>query len=382
MPRPRGKPHRHRGPPKGGSKKTYSKYAAAAKAKRTQARNAKRSKPGSSKIKKLALSNARAIATLKDNKYGAVQTNYSKMLTRVHVTREYPACLHLNSLYSGQTGEPVNYWLQAKQQFPGVQQPVMDNYDQVHPFSPLGQLMKDSSEFQPRPNGPEMLWKSTSLKFEISGWVADTHVDIYIVQQRTAKHLPDPWRTEHQNSDHADTYLPYILPQWNHIGSKPMTGNWIDRSQYKIIAHKNCYLDAVASHPPTSLIQGTADKAAELFAFSANQDYPARSAPPKTQACKYVTVNINPNMVVKQLKSATGVDNIENLQFSANSAEDKTEGPWSYDNIDPRQNLWAIVTTSDPGHDLLAPNHRVFFTCQRTNTWRDTNDTDRPSTGP
>ena len=45
--------------------------------------------------------------------------------------------------------------------------------------------------------------------------------------------------------------------------------------------------------------------------------------------------------------------------------------PICYDNIDPRQNIWCIVTTSDPGHDALEPTHKVKFRCERINTWRD-----------
>lgn len=356
----------------------YSKYAAAAKGKRTQVANAKRSKPGSSKVKKLVVANAKAIATLKDNKFGSTQTNYSQMLTHVHVTNKYPACFHMNDLYSGQSGEPESSWIQPKSQFPGHQQPVMDDYNQLSPFKPLAQLMKDSSDFQPRPNGPEMLWKSTMLKFEIAAWAADTHIDIYIVQQRTGKHIPDPWRTQHNTAVHADTYLPYILPQWNDIGSKPMSGNWIDKSQYKIIKHKHIYIDSVTNHPPTSLLQQAAHTAAGILVDN-QPTRPSLSAAAKTQATKYVTMTIRPNMVVKQLQSATGVDNVEALSFNANTAEDKTDGPWSYDNIDPRQNIWAIVTTSDPGHDQLSQNHKVLFKCHRVNTWRDTNDTDRPT---
>lgn len=360
------------------SKKTYSKYAKAAKAKRTQVKRVQRAKPGTSAVKKLVVANARAIASLKQDKYGPLQRNYSEMTAPAHVTVNYPACLHLNSLYCGQANEPPEKWIQANTTFLNIlSQPVMDDYTYAgSAFTPLTPLMIDGSRVMPRPTGPEMLWKSTTLKFEITGWVPDTHLDIYIVQQKTAKHIPDPWRTEH-NNPHSDAYLPYLLPQWNGIGSKPMSGNWIDRTQYKIIQHKHVYMDSVANHAPGTILETVAGAAAATVGATPGGDFLIGSAKePTTQAQRFVTMRITPNMVVKQLKSAMGPENVENLDFNANTMETKTEGPWSYDNIDPKQNLWAIVTTSDPGHDQLTTHHKVLFKCHRINEWRDRQDAD------
>jgi hypothetical protein len=359
------------------SKKTYSKYAKAAKAKRTQVARAAVARPASKRVKSLVLSNAKAIASLKQDKYGPLQRNYAQMEMPAHVTVNYPACLHLNSLYCGQQNEPAENWIQANTQFLGLQQPVMDDYTTAgSAFTPLVQRMIDNSDPYPRPSGPEILWKSTTLKFEISGWVADTHLDIYIVQQKTAKHVPDPWRTEH-NNPHADAYMPYILPQWNGIGSKPMSGNWIDRSQYKVIQHKHVYMDSVFNHPPGTVMETVAGVVASGVGATPGGDWLAGTAKlPTTQAVRNVTMRITPNMVVKQLKSAMTDENDENLAFNANTMESHTVGPWSYDNIDPKQNLWAIVTTSDPGHDQLNTHHKIMFKCHRINEWRDRRDAD------
>ena len=61
-------------------------------------------------------------------------------------------------------------------------------------------------------------------------------------------------------------------------------------------------------------------------------------------------------MLMKQLKY-THEDGLDHMDYNANPAEDKTIGPWSFDNIDPRQNIWAIVTTSDTGHDQFDSTH-------------------------
>jgi hypothetical protein len=372
------------------SKKTYSNYGKAAKAKRTSVARAATAKPttkrGAKTVQALAVSNARSIARLQDAKYGPLQRNSSYMPAisgtggSIHVTKDYPVCLHLNSLYSGQTGEPKNKWIQSNTIVLGSHQPVMDDYNLInHPFEPLRSIMVDNSDYMPRPNGPRILWKSTTLKFEFNAWVPETYVDIYIVQQRVGKHLPDPWDTIiDTNTPHGHQYLPYTLPQWRNIGSKPMSGNWIDRSQYKILAHRKLYMDSVGDVPPTGFFHNTADAMLDATVVQDNGRAAHATKNATTNPVKWCSITIKPNMVVKQLKTATDNLGEENMGFNANPQEEKTDGPWSYDNIDPRQNIWAIVTTSDPGHDQLDPSHKVRFRCERWNTWRDLNDTNRP----
>lgn len=370
------------------SKKAYSNYGKAAKAKRTAVSRTQRAKPGSNRVKALAVSNAKQIARLTDAKYGPLQRNYSHMPAisgtggSIHVTDKYPACLHLNSLYSGQTGEPKSKWIQALTQILGSQQPVMDDYALVnHPFEPQATIMTDNVEFQPRPDGNNVLWKSTTLKFAFNAWVPETYVDIYIVQQRVGKHLPDPWDTDVNTvTPHGHQYLPYTLPQWRKVGSKPFSGNWIDRSQYKIITHRKIYIDSIGDVPPASLIHQSADAIMDSVNNTPSWNGAHATKPATTNSEKYVSITITPNMVMKQLKSSTDQNGDENLAFNANIHEDKTDGPWAYDNIDPRQNIWAIVTTSDPGHDQTNASHAVRFRCERVNTWRDSSDSHRRST--
>lgn len=356
--------------------RTYAKFAKAQKASNTRIKKVSNSKAGSAAVKKQVVSNAKAIAGLRESKYGPLQKNFSYMPRvsgtggAVHVTSNYPAALHLNNLYCGQTNEPQSKWIQANTQYIGSQQPVMDDYTLVnHPFVPLVPLMKENVQHQPRPNGHSLLWKSTTLKFHFTAWVPETYADIYIVQQKVGKELPDPWRTTTATNAHADTYLPYVLPQWKNIGSKPMSGNWIDKDQYNIIAHKSLFLDSVAEVPPYGVLHQGADNIADATGLGASRAaHATRGA--STHADRFVSMTITPNMVMKQLKY-DALGSYDDLEFNANPAEDKTVGPWSYDNIDPKQNIWVIVTTSDPGHDGFDPSHAVKFTCHKINTWRD-----------
>ena len=56
-----------------------------------------------------------------------------------------------------------------------------------------------------------------------------------------------------------------------------------------------------------------------------------------THADRFCSITIRPNMVVKTLKYTA--EEIVAMSFNANPAEDKTIGPYSYDNIDPKQNI-------------------------------------------
>ena len=163
------------------AKKTYSKNARAAKAAKTTIARAKRAKPGSTRLKALTLANSRAIQGLKAAKYGPVQVNYSHMplVTAensggIHVTEDYPACLHLNSLYTGQTGEPASHWLQSKTIVIGQHQPIMQTYSVRNPaFGPMNSLMSPDSGLQPKPDGTVLCWLSTTLKFRFTAWVPE-----------------------------------------------------------------------------------------------------------------------------------------------------------------------------------------------------------------
>ena len=371
------------------SKKTYTKFGTAAKAKRTTIARAARARPGTQKLKALTLSNARAITRLQAAKYGPVQTNYSHMAVidpantphpGVHVTSNYPACLHLNTLYCGQTGEPQNKWIQSNTIFFGQHQPVMDNYAKANPkFAPMHSLMKSDQGLQPRPDGSTILWESTTLRFKFTAWVPETYADIYIVKQKV-RNAPDPWNIQALGANHSRQYLPYILPQWRNIGSKPFSGNWIDRSQYNIIAHRKLFLDSVAEVPPVGLLHATADNVVDTVTGQGDPGHQAHATKSaSTHACKYATITITPKMVMSQLRSSIDQSGNDDPMYNANPNESNTEGAWSYDNISPDQNIWAIVTTSDPGHDQLDPSHAVRFLCERVNKWRDISDQHRLS---
>ena len=316
------------------------------------------------------MSNARAIAKLKDAQYGPLQSNLSK-ISAYQVTAEYPVCLHLNNLLSHTTA--TSSWIRMNTLVTGVAPAVMDSYTRGPSFAPRKPLHMDHDDTIPsQPNG-DFLWKSTILNFKFEGWVDHTHCDVYIVQQKVRR-VYDPWREETDLSPHG-SFLPYTLPQFRKM-SGPQPENWIPKN-YKVIAHKKVYLDSIAARAPIGFVHGLIDAVTGLAAdtvtaTSAGQ----RSNPalPKTQHARYCQIKLTPNMLCKQLESNSAETDAE-MTTDHNSNETGTTGPYSFDNFDPKQNLWAVVSTSDPttfADGTYATEHQVRVSCQRYNVWRDT----------
>ena len=217
------------------------------------------------------------------------------------------------------------------------------------PFGPQNSLMSPDQGLQPRPDGTVVNWISTTLKFKFQAWVPETYVDIYIVQQKVGRKLPDPWGVMSLDHNHQHQYLPYTLPQWRNIGSKPMSGNWIDRAQYNIIAHRKIFMDSVAEVPPVGSVHTGVDNVVDAVTQGGDIGHQAHATKnASTHACKYASITIKPNMVMKQLKAAIDSDGDDVMTFNANENEQHTIGPWSYDNIDPKQKCAPQRTTHTP----------------------------------
>lgn len=287
------------------------------------------------------------------------------MNEEVVVTALRPCCLHLNNLMTYGTGTA---WIRPQQQVLGSIPDYMDHFQQVAPFFTKDGIMSRDEDIA-QPQGPEVLWQSTTLRFRFTGWVERKHLKILIVQQKIGKEMPDPWRTKANETEHSH-YLPYTLTQFRSMAG-PFAPNWLDKSQYRVIAQKSVYLNSVPEIPPHSVLHQTADAVADMAGITQHET--GREA--TTGPVRYCNITIKPNMVIKQLVTSMNEDGTENQTFSANPREDKTEGPYSYDNINPRQNLWAIVMSDDDGHDTLTPNHRTTFTCERYNRFRDESNT-------
>ena len=364
------------------SKKVYSKYAKAAKSAKTRLARTARAKPGSARVKRTVLSNARAIARLKDQQYGPIQRNHGHTNTEVHITQQYPAAIHLNNLYSGVPNQVVHNSVVSPQVIQnevhtlGTQANVMNSYERTAPlYNRVPIHMADSDDISPQPQG-DYLWKQSTLQFKFTGWVEDTWVDVWIIKQMVGKPkgIYDPWRESASLSPHG-SYLPYTLPQFRGMSGKDAT-NWLPPG-YKVIAHKRRYLDSIGQKPPIGIAHEALSGNAVAEAITSSVSTTAlihNGRAPQTGPHAYMNFKITPNMLVKQLESSAEADGQEDMDFNSNANESRTRGPYSFDNIDPRQNIWAIVSTSDVGGFLdstIDQHHRVTFTYSKSNVWRD-----------
>merc|ERR1711924_65824 len=100
------------------------------------------------------------------------------------------------------------------------------------------------------------------------------------------------------------------------------------------------------------------------------------------------TITLHPKMVLKQMFPAYDSKGYELPRVDANS-HDGVVGSYRFDNLRPEQNVWCVITTSDPytnvlDNHVMNPQHVVRVKCKRTNVWRDktiTEDHTRSVTG-
>lgn len=360
------------------AKKAYSKFAKAAKAKRTTVARAAKSKNGSGAVKKLAVSNARQIASLKEKQYGPLQSNSTIMTQPVVVTASRPVCLHLNNLVA--TGNHASPWIRSKLIQIGTIKPIMDTYLEENYWTavkPHSERMAD--RLMDDPNGTKLLWKKTRLDFEIQGWVERTYVDIYVVKQKYNAPRTDPWLNDAPRD--RPRVLPYTLPQFREM-SGPMASNYIDKSMVDVIAKRRVYIDSIPEAAPHTILHDAAAAAANAASSlleNQGDDAIKITQLPHTKHVKYCSITINPNKVVSQLYDAVNADGTDDTDMDA-SARVPGDGAWKFDNMRPSDNWWVIISSSDEGDTAINPQHRTTVKVKRYNLWRDETETARMRT--
>jgi len=360
------------------AKKTYGKFAKAAKAKRTAVARTAKSKNGSGSVKKLAVSNARQIASLKEKQFGPLQSNTTIMTEPQVVTASRPACLHLNNLVA--TGTFASPWIRSKQILIGSIKPIMDTYLETNNWT----VVKPHSErlhdrLQDDPDGTKLLWKKTRLDFEITGWVERTYVDIYIVKQKFNAPRTDPWLNDAPRD--RPRVLPYTLPQFREM-SGPMASNYIDKTMVDVVAHKRVYIDSIPEAAPHTVVHNVAGSLAGAVGEVLDNDGDNAmkiTALPRTKHVKHCSITITPNKVVKQLYDAVDSNGMDDDDFDA-SARVPGAGAWKFDNMKPSDNWWCLISSSDEGDSAAEAQHRTTVKVKRYNQWRDETEARRMTT--
>jgi hypothetical protein len=283
------------------------------------------------------------------------------------VSDQRPCCIHLNNLFhDSRLGPRV---IRPHQSIiTDHAQDVLDDYNVAGTFTEIHHHMHGGDDHTtPIPNGDVLLWKGTTLKIKVKGYVANTYCDFYIVKEKRQKYMLDPWRAE-ETSQRAH-HMPYTLEQWRMI-SGPFTAQSVNKQQYDVISHKRIFMNSARSISP-------GDVAAEAV------DMAHSEIDPTTRNEKLVFFNLRPNKVLKVLdNSMSQMTGQQDFGIDADPNQDKTIGPWTYDNQNPYDNWWLICTTTDEGGDIATPAHRMQMQVIRTNYWRDKlDDSKRRSTG-
>ena len=378
------------------TKKTYAKFAARSKGVAKKIRRTARAKPrtkrGASVIKKQVLANAKAIQSLKVKDYGPKQSNWSITKTDgLAVSKEMPRCFHLNNLHA--SGDVASRLIRCTDltvnDFAGSSWTEDEFFRELRPpgYGPERQLQV--------PNGDRILWLYTRLEFEIQAWVDRTNVDIWIVKERKGVmglRSQDPWMSDqHSGISAHPRQMPYSLPMFKDVTVAPgsLTTNWLDPKRFRVLKRKRIYINSVPAIPPHTAVKEATDALKETASHPLHPDNDMTQATlATTGAVRKCSITLKPNMVLKQLYPAFDAKGVELPRFDANM-HDNRQGSYRFDNFRPDQNIWCVITTSDPyqnviDSNIMNPEHVVKVKCKRTNVWRDkliTEDTTRANTG-
>lgn len=329
---------------------TAARFAPAKKAKPTIRRNTTAINRNTARLNKLAA-----------QQYGYYQTQTQISNALFNVTESTPAICQLTNLAHGATGAhfkyPHNYTngLVSDSSLPDLQSfsvftaPMMGDSDMIENVQ------------HHVPNGNRLMWRMCELKFEVSGFLDNTNVDIWIVQERPQRQ--DPWHT--RGTHGLPTHLPYTVPQF--CGISGFTANRINYKKYKVLKHRHLFFN---SKPSSSLLDGTVGEVVSEGAQQATVDA-------TTRHIKQCSIKWRPNMLLKQLKHSMSQN--EDVMRDTPNMDGNTSfagaGSWHWDNIDPLQNIWCIITTDDSSTlGSTLDGDAVTVNVIRRNVWQDIMD--------
>lgn len=331
-------------------KAAISRYGASARKRRNLATAVKRTKRVAPAVKKAVVSNTRAIAKLKDQTFGTLQHNEAIFDTAsMIVSDDRPCCLHLSNLQAGGANAPK--WIRPKHQILGSIKPTLDDYDTFNDWRRPVNHMDQIVHTQDQPEGDRVLWKSTRLDFCFQGWVEEAYIDVLIVQQKVTD-IRDPWRNNIESQTPHGHYLPYCLNTFRNSAG-PRRETKIDPKQFRVLKRRRIYLNSLGYTVDHTIAHDTFDGvtgfAEAVTGNSEGNDAQLVAKSPTTSNKKYCSLTIYPNKIIKRLYSETHLLGFEPTNVAANPSEEKTGAPFDFDNQEPKDNIFCIVTSSDEG---------------------------------
>lgn len=337
-----------------GTKRSYSRTRSAKKASYV---SAKRRKPSVSKNASAVKRNTRALKKLSNDKWGAYQSQTQITSSEFTVTASAPAIVHLTNLNSETSGPQVQYPTHTS----GHLATALGNLAHFDVFAGphLGDAADIEKEYNHKQNGPRCKWNFCDLQLEISGFLDNTNVDVWIVQERPDKR-PDPWNMTYNTKP---AHLPYTVPMFSDIsGFGPARFN---HKHFKLLHHRKVFLNSKPSSSPGTDAANLAD-AGEQPTVAAT-----------TRHVKHCQIKWKPNQVISQLlNSMAPYETVEQDDLNQNVATPTNGyGNYAYDNISPIKNTFLVITTDDAstlGSSLSGD--AVTVSIIRRNVWQDSMD--------
>jgi hypothetical protein len=251
-----------------------------------------------------------------------------------------PLCLHLNNLNVGArntTFSSLNaegpQWIRAHFNNGDL---ISTNNQLLGHEDVITAKMAPLDHANPMCNGPKCKWLGTELQFEFTGYTNDCHIGIYVVQERKGPRS-DPWGAI-KGTTSPPVHLPYTINQWKEL--EDFGGNRINYQQYKVLASRKVYLNSRVFQQNETLADAgeaigadVADDEARILATS--------------RPIKRASIKLRPNKMLYQMQSTQTETGTEKMDADANAREAHTQGPWSYDNQLPLNNVWLIITTDN-----------------------------------
>jgi len=274
-----------------------------------------------------------------------VQRSYTDLGNKI--TANSPWCFHVTSPGSN------------------VDAPHIYHRNPLGVASSIGQFQKftgaqGSEDADLIPNHPLYL-KSVLFEFEFAGFVDDTHITIHVVQSKgIAK--PDYYL---ESNNTADNLLPKSLANFTNLAG--FTQERIDPKAFKVLASRRLYMNSRPMNPTT------ADVTSTILGAIVNDNYP--TVPATTRAVKRCRIYVPINRQLKVLDNGSYGEEQGSTNHYVTYPSVSDRGIFSYANMDPKSQIWCIISTSDKtALDAAFTGDAVECTIHRTCTWRDPHD--------
>jgi len=291
----------------------------------------------------------RKVLALQNQTHGPKQFQTSQCLTGIMVAKDYPCLLHVNNFATDGQGPVVFRRSGNGDEIIPIGNSELDNYVQSTDYA------WNASERAHVPNVPRIKALWAHYQFQFHAFTADTRIRIDVIRRK--RNISTSWFN--QNEGHK-TFLPHTLPQFSGIcGFGP---DRINTDDFKIIMTKHCYLN---SAPSNDTVTAVAD------ALDSNQDdvTEADTVPTKTVNL-YIPLNKEFKCLRDNLNEVNAVQNIGQSDMEQDQTKRPEASLWAYDNQNPFDNVWIVISTDSTQHNPLMRN-AVHFKQVRRVCWRD-----------